>query len=728
MNRSKKRLEEAQKQTEKIVSEANKKIEELGEHSSHIYDRLEALQNQFNKISNKPHELRVKCEELEKIRLNWKQQVEKIEKDYEKAKIKAGVGGGVGAGIGVAVVGLGPSAAMGVATTFGVASTGTAISSLSGAAATNAALAWLGGGTIATGGGGVVAGQAFLALAGPIGWAIAGISIFCSGASLLAALFDKERLEDIFCLISKRDGKKYNLAIVELNERIKRIFDESVKLETALQKTISFGTNYSSMTEAQQYELGSYVNLMNFSTQLLVDPILGLQPNYTEDDLNDYISKNYSNGKSFYSKHKSLIVSMCNLLYKIALNEYDMMVLNKSYENNKMFLKAAEIDKKEFAENDVVNKVYQALKYKYNNKKERKVMNNGLSSIFGSTRQSDISKKNEFQEKLEKVVRDVENSDMSDEEKKKMLLSLTQLKDERVNLMITGCTGCGKSSTINALFNAEKAKVGTTPDPETMDIQSYELDNLILWDSPGLGDGKEADERHVKKIVSKLMETNAKGQLLIDLVLVIVDGSSKDLGTAFKLINDVIIPNLGENPEKRILIAINKADAAQSGHNWNFEQHKPMPKLIDFLDKKAEDIRERIKKSTGVDVETIYYSAGYKEEDEPQEPSYNLLKLLLYILRFTPDNKRIILMNNLNTKDEEKSFTSNDEPQEEITQEIAKELSRSDIFKQCFSTASNKGAEIGASIFGIPGKVAGTIVGAGLGILGGVAKAIFRRR
>lgn len=32
------------------------------------------------------------------------------------------------------------------------------------------------------------------------------------------------------------------------------------------------------MTEAQQCETGSYVNLMNSSTQLLVNPIIGLQP------------------------------------------------------------------------------------------------------------------------------------------------------------------------------------------------------------------------------------------------------------------------------------------------------------------------------------------------------------------------------------------------------------------------------------------------------------------
>lgn len=43
--------------------------------------------------------------------------------------------------------------------TFGFASTGTAISTLSGAAASNAILAWLGGGSIATGGGGMAVGS-----------------------------------------------------------------------------------------------------------------------------------------------------------------------------------------------------------------------------------------------------------------------------------------------------------------------------------------------------------------------------------------------------------------------------------------------------------------------------------------------------------------------------------------------------------------------------------------
>jgi hypothetical protein len=50
------------------------------------------------------------------------------------------------------------AAAYGIVANLAAASTGTAISTLSGAAATNATLAWLGGGTLAAGGGGVAVG------------------------------------------------------------------------------------------------------------------------------------------------------------------------------------------------------------------------------------------------------------------------------------------------------------------------------------------------------------------------------------------------------------------------------------------------------------------------------------------------------------------------------------------------------------------------------------------
>ena len=110
---------------------------------------------------------------------------------------------------------------------------------------------------------------------------------------------------------------------------------------------------------------------------------------------------------------------------------------------------------------------------------------------------------------FENMENDIMNADINENEKSKLLKNVMRLKDNKINIMITGATGCGKSSTINALFDTEVAKVGVGVDPETMEIEKYELDNLILWDTPGLGDGKEADNRHAKNIIHKLAEVDA---------------------------------------------------------------------------------------------------------------------------------------------------------------------------------------------------------------------------
>ena len=148
------KLEMAQDKAQAAINKTNETIEELGNHTSNLYDSLTSIQDSFDRIRNVPNDKKLQYEELKKIRLNWRLQAEKIEKDYQVAAVKNAGAGAAGASLGVAVVTMGPTVAMGVATTFGVASTGTAISALSGAAATNAALAWLGGGALAVGGGG----------------------------------------------------------------------------------------------------------------------------------------------------------------------------------------------------------------------------------------------------------------------------------------------------------------------------------------------------------------------------------------------------------------------------------------------------------------------------------------------------------------------------------------------------------------------------------------------
>ena len=322
---------------------------------------------------------------------------------------------------------------------------------------------------------------------------------------------------------------------------------------------------------------------------------------------------------------------------------------------------------------------------------------------------------------FEAIENDIMKADICETEKNKMLKNVMKLKEKKVNIMITGATGCGKSSTINALFDTEVAKVGVGVDPETMEIEKYTLDNLVLWDTPGLGDGKEADNRHAKNIIKKLSELDSDGTALIDLVLVILDGGTRDLGTSYELINNVIIPNLGKDKESRILVAINQADMAMKGRNWDFENNKPNKQLKEFLENKVVSVKNRVFEATGVKIEPIYYSAGYKEEGEVQSRPYNLSKLLYYIVKATPSEKRVIYTNNVNM---DAQMWEDDDELLDYAEETRKSMLESIV--EGASKGAELGEEVGSMLFGETGRKIGKVLGGTVGAAVTIGKEIVK--
>lgn len=337
---------------------------------------------------------------------------------------------------------------------------------------------------------------------------------------------------------------------------------------------------------------------------------------------------------------------------------------------------------------------------------------------------------------------EIVNNKGSNEEKKALLKRLRTFCNTETNIMLVGATGCGKSSTINALFACgmeeevpseddlaaetikkskyiEVAKVGSKADPETKDIEKYKIGNLILWDTPGLGDGTEIDEHHKEVIKELLQEKDNDGNALIDLVLVILDGSTRDLGTSFKILNEVIIPGMnGET--NRILIALNQADIAmKTGRHWDYAKNEPDSILVNFLNEKVESIKTRIKADSGLDVEPVYYCAGYEEESGDIVYPYNLSKLLYYIMNAMPAHKRIAVMESINTDSE--NYEHNDE-EEDYNKGVKESFYESFDY---ISDGVDTGAEIGSTILGIPGAIVGAFLGGFVGCVRSILNDIF---
>lgn len=225
------------------------------------------------------------------------------------------------------------------------------------------------------------------------------------------------------------------------------------------------------------------------------------------------------------------------------------------------------------------------------------------------------------------------------EETELLLQNIQKLKEQQLNILLVGPTGVGKSSTINALFDAEIAKVGYSTDPETKSIQRFDLGNIVLWDSPGLGDNPENDRLYAMQIANALQDKNSDGAFLIDEVIVLIDGSNRDMKTSYEIIEKVVTPYVGE--PQRILIAINQCDIAikdPSGIHWSPETG-PDSTLQSFLDQKIISVQQRILDSTGIYTQPIYYSALYH---------YNISKLLVSILQKLPETKRFLLADTLN--------------------------------------------------------------------------------
>ena len=252
------------------MSDHGQTLFNIRQRSIDLLDYVEVL---VNSIANHPKSFDDEIGEIKIKKKIFNDECEFAISELAAAR-KAALGIGSGIAGGTAVVSLAPSAAMWIATTFGHASTGTAISALSGAASTNAALAWLGGGAAALGGGGMAAGNALLAMAGPVGWGIAGVSILSSIVLLSnkKSKIDKEKKNKIKSIY--RNTK----AIKENDAKIREILEKTIDIRKGLNEQYIkcmryFGNNYIELSEDDKLQLATMVNNAKALSELIKEDI-----------------------------------------------------------------------------------------------------------------------------------------------------------------------------------------------------------------------------------------------------------------------------------------------------------------------------------------------------------------------------------------------------------------------------------------------------------------------
>ncbi len=274
---------EALKIHEKTLADYNASYGIMGKSCELLYEirgksveLIKLVQEVVNSIANTPKQFDTELGKIGKELTKFKE-TEQYAKEAYDASLKAGVNivGGTTAGIGIAS--MAPTALMSIATTFGTASTGTAISALSGAAAQKAAMAWIGrtfAGFAVKEGAGMAAGQAFLALAGPIGW---GITAASTGISLIS-LTNKNKDVAEKAVKEAKEIAKAREALDETTEKINalkaktdQLFDDMNREKS---KIMSFmNLDYLSLREEDKLFLGTLVNHTLSLSQLLNETI-----------------------------------------------------------------------------------------------------------------------------------------------------------------------------------------------------------------------------------------------------------------------------------------------------------------------------------------------------------------------------------------------------------------------------------------------------------------------
>lgn len=236
------------------------------------------------------------------------------------------------------------------------------------------------------------------------------------------------------------------------------------------------------------------------------------------------------------------------------------------------------------------------------------------------------------------LVSPLKNSGMTDKQIDDLQLKLTKKIQEIPDPTIAfiGFTGVGKSSTLNALFNAGQDVSDVQACTQYAQVCTGNLEkytgskgSINVYDMPGLGESIIKDKEHLE-LYERILPT-------CDVVVWTFHANDRTMTPMQNAIRD-LINRIGEDFTKHMIFVINKADTIAPGETaWNTKINVPSKEqqsnIIEF-EKYIEDrIHEILPKWNG---QIVTYSAKRR---------FRLEQLMTAMVQAMPEKTRWVLDN-----------------------------------------------------------------------------------
>ena len=171
-----------------------------------------------------------------------------------------------------------------------------------------------------------------------------------------------------------------------------------------------------------------------------------------------------------------------------------------------------------------------------------------------------------------------------------------------------GVTGVGKSSTLNALFNAGADidhSIACTQSPVERRFEAREYmgakGGIVVFDMPGIGEDIEADERHYAAYEKVLPD--------VDVAVWVFPAEHREMTpTQHALMR--LSRSLGPKIVEKMVFALNKVDLLHPGpEHWNPHANMPSEEQVTYMRARSADITRKIKQVVPWNGEVVPYSA-----------------------------------------------------------------------------------------------------------------------